>query len=150
MPQNIKVLIIATPRVELLKGEVEKIKRYLDTGGNLFWLIDQEPLRGLQPLAEFLGLQLTPGVVVDPASARAAHSAHNCAWRFLWHPSNHRELHPQYCVPVRTPDRNQTGEQRLARHAVGRGRSARMGGDRKFRQRSAVRQGQRGAWTGRR
>ena len=69
VPQNASVLVIATPRTELLRGEVDKLRRYLERGGNLFWLIDQEPLRGLQPLAEFLGLQLTPGVVVDPAAA---------------------------------------------------------------------------------
>jgi ABC-type uncharacterized transport system involved in gliding motility auxiliary subunit len=69
VPQNANVLLIATPRVELLKGEVDKLKRYVAVGGNLLWLIDQEPLRGLQPLAEDLGLQLTPGVVVDPTAA---------------------------------------------------------------------------------
>ena len=69
VPQNANVLVIATPRVELLKGEVDKVKRYLERGGNLLWLIDQEPLHGLQPLAEYLGLQLTPGIVVDPTAA---------------------------------------------------------------------------------
>ena len=69
VPDNASVLVIATPRAELLKGEVDKLKRYLERGGNLLWLIDQEPLHGLQPLAEYLGLQLTPGVVVDPTSA---------------------------------------------------------------------------------
>jgi len=68
VPANLSVLVIATPRVELLKGEVEKLRRYLEHGGNLLWLIDQEPLRGLQPLAESLGLQLTPGLVVDPTA----------------------------------------------------------------------------------
>jgi ABC-type uncharacterized transport system involved in gliding motility auxiliary subunit len=56
--------------VDLLKGEVDKIKRFLERGGNLLWLIEQEPLHGLQPLAEYLHLQLTQGVVVDPAAAR--------------------------------------------------------------------------------
>ena len=69
VPQNASLLVIATPRTELLKGEVDKLRRYLDRGGNLLWLIDQEPLRGLQPLAETLGLQLTPGLVVDPTAA---------------------------------------------------------------------------------
>ena len=69
VPQNTSVLVIATPRAELLKGEVEKLKRYLEGGGNLLWFIDQEPLRGLQPLAEYLGLQLGAGIVVDPAVA---------------------------------------------------------------------------------
>jgi ABC-type uncharacterized transport system involved in gliding motility auxiliary subunit len=31
------------------------------------WMIDPEPLHGLQPVAESFGLVLTPGVVVDPA-----------------------------------------------------------------------------------
>lgn len=69
VPDNASALVIATPRAELLKGEVDKLKRYLERGGNLLWLIDQEPLRGLQPLAEYLGLELTPGVVVDPTAA---------------------------------------------------------------------------------
>ena len=64
-PANTAVLIIASPQVDLLAAEVEKIKRYLSSGGNLLWLIDPEPLRGLQPIAEMLGLVLTPGTVVD-------------------------------------------------------------------------------------
>lgn len=69
VPQNASTLVIATPRAELLKGEVEKVQHYLERGGNLLWLIDQQPLRGLQPIAEYLGLQLTPGTVVDPTGA---------------------------------------------------------------------------------
>ena len=69
VPDNAAVLVIASPQVDLLPAEVDKIKRYVARGGNLLWLIDAEPLRGLQPLAEQLGLLLTPGVVVDPAAA---------------------------------------------------------------------------------
>lgn len=68
VPTNASVLIIASPQVDLLKGEVDKILAYVARGGNLLWLIDQESLRGLQPLAEKLSLTLTPGVVVDPQS----------------------------------------------------------------------------------
>jgi len=67
VPINAAVLVIASPQVELMPEEVQKIKRYLKSGGNLLWLIDPEPLRGLEPIAEFLGLVLTPGTVVDPA-----------------------------------------------------------------------------------
>ena len=70
VPDNVSVLVLTPPRVDMLKGEVDKIKRYLERGGNLLWLIDQEPLHGLQPISEYLHLQLTPGVVVDPAAAR--------------------------------------------------------------------------------
>lgn len=65
VPHNAALLIIASPQVELLAGEVQKVKRYLERGGNLLWLIDPEPLRGLQPIAETLGLVLGPGTVVD-------------------------------------------------------------------------------------
>lgn len=69
VPANAALLVIASPQVELLPAEIEKLKRHLAGGGNLLWLIDPEPLRGLQPLAEALGLVLTPGVVVDPRAA---------------------------------------------------------------------------------
>ena len=63
---NADVLLIASPQTELLPGEVDKLLDYIDNGGNLLWLVDQEPLRGLLPLAEKLHLTLTPGVIVDP------------------------------------------------------------------------------------
>lgn len=66
VPANVSMLIIASPQVGLLEGEVDKLLAYIERGGNLLWLIDQEPLRGLQPLAEKLELTLTPGVVIDP------------------------------------------------------------------------------------
>ncbi len=65
VPDNAGVLVIASPQVDLLPGEVQKVRRYLDRGGSLLWLIDPEPLRGLQPIAEMLGLVLGPGTVVD-------------------------------------------------------------------------------------
>jgi ABC-type uncharacterized transport system involved in gliding motility auxiliary subunit len=68
VPSNVSALVVSNPRVPLLEGELEKLLAYLDRGGNLLWLIDPEPLGGLQPLAEKLGLTLTPGTVVDPAA----------------------------------------------------------------------------------
>lgn len=67
VPRNASMLIIASPQTELQEVEVAKLRAYVEAGGNLLWLIDPEPLRGLDPLAEFLGLVLTPGVVVDPS-----------------------------------------------------------------------------------
>ena len=68
VPANAALLVIAAPQVDLLPVEVARIRGYLDRGGSLLWLIDQEPLRGLQPIADFLGLQLSPGIAVDPAA----------------------------------------------------------------------------------
>lgn len=66
IPANVDLLLIASPQTDLLPGEVEKLLEYIDSGGNLLWLIDQEPLHGLLPLAEKLHLTLTPGIVIDP------------------------------------------------------------------------------------
>jgi ABC-type uncharacterized transport system involved in gliding motility auxiliary subunit len=65
VPANVALLIITTPQVDVHPQEVAKLQRYLEGGGSLLWLIDPEPLRGLDPLAEMLGLVLTPGTVVD-------------------------------------------------------------------------------------
>ncbi len=66
VPSNASLLVIASPQTDLQRAEVEKIQRYVKAGGNLLWLIDPTPLHGLQPIAEMLGLVLTPGTVVDP------------------------------------------------------------------------------------
>jgi ABC-type uncharacterized transport system involved in gliding motility auxiliary subunit len=49
---------------------VNRLKRYLENGGNLLWLIDSDSLRGMDAIAEYLGLELLDGVVVDPAAGR--------------------------------------------------------------------------------
>ena len=66
VPRDASVLIISSPQADLQEGEMEKLLAYIARGGNLLWLLDQEPLHGLQPLAEKLDLTLTPGVVIDP------------------------------------------------------------------------------------
>lgn len=70
IPLETNLLMIASPQTDLMEGEVEKIITYLDQGGSLLWLVDQESLFGLQPLAEKLGITFTPGVVVDPQAKR--------------------------------------------------------------------------------
>jgi ABC-type uncharacterized transport system involved in gliding motility auxiliary subunit len=68
IPDNTTVLVIAGPRTRLLPGEVRAIQNHLDRGGNLLWLHDPGLLLGLEPLAESLGIEFHPGVIVDPAS----------------------------------------------------------------------------------
>jgi ABC-type uncharacterized transport system involved in gliding motility auxiliary subunit len=69
VPANAALLLITHPQIDLQPAETDKLLSYIDRGGNLLWLVDAEPLRGLQPLAEKLGLVLTPGTVIDPALA---------------------------------------------------------------------------------
>jgi ABC-type uncharacterized transport system involved in gliding motility auxiliary subunit len=68
VPANASMLLITHPQIDLLPGEVDKLLRYVARGGNLLWLVDAEPLHGLEPLAEKLGLLLTSGIVIDPAA----------------------------------------------------------------------------------
>lgn len=68
VPAEVGVLLLTPGRTEIPAGETDKIKRYLARGGNLIWLLESGPLRGLQPVAEALNLNLTPGIVLDPAA----------------------------------------------------------------------------------
>ncbi len=71
VPAEVSVLLLTQPRTPVPQGEVDKIRRYLARGGSLLWLLEPGPLQDLQPIAEALGLVLTPGVVVDPAAREA-------------------------------------------------------------------------------
>lgn len=69
VPSNASMLVITQPQLDLLPGEVDKLLHYVERGGNLLWLVDAEPLHGLERLAEKLDLLLPPGIVVDPSAA---------------------------------------------------------------------------------
>ncbi len=77
LPANTRVLILASPQLNLLPGEVALINQYLDAGGNLLWLSDPSDqqsstnateLHGLAPLARQLGIEFQPGTIVDPST----------------------------------------------------------------------------------
>lgn len=65
IPDNTSLLVIASPRVDLLPGEVDIIRHYLDQGGNLLWLTDPGQRGGMDKIAEYLGISFLPGVIVD-------------------------------------------------------------------------------------
>jgi hypothetical protein len=75
VPNNVSVLVITQPQLDLMRGEVDKLLRYVDHGGNLLWLVDAEPLHGLERLAEKLDVILPPGIVIDPAAIEMNASA---------------------------------------------------------------------------
>lgn len=66
IPDDTAVLVIASPQVSLLPGEVKQVQAYVKRGGNLLWLNDPGEKDGLQPLAEQLGIGFVPGTLVDP------------------------------------------------------------------------------------
>lgn len=65
IPQNVAAIVIASPQVNYLPGEIEVIKNYLAKGGNLLWFTEPEASANLTALAEFLGLELLTGTVHD-------------------------------------------------------------------------------------
>ncbi len=65
VPANTSVLIIASPTVALLPGEVKLVVDYLQAGGNLLWLHEPGEMQGLKPVADLLGVAFESGVVVD-------------------------------------------------------------------------------------
>lgn len=65
VPNDAATLVIAGPQVALQDSEVTKVLHYVRNGGHLLWLVDPGPVHGLDPIAQYLGLVLTPGTVVD-------------------------------------------------------------------------------------
>ncbi|MCG6968926.1 MAG: GldG family protein [Gammaproteobacteria bacterium] len=68
IPDNTAALIIASPQVDYLSGEVEIIRNFIKQGGNLLWLMEPGPLHGLQPLADLLQINFFPGTIVDAST----------------------------------------------------------------------------------
>jgi ABC-type uncharacterized transport system involved in gliding motility auxiliary subunit len=70
VPSNGAMLVIASPQVDVSEVEAKKIKTYLESGGNLLWLLDDNNFRGLKEVADYLGLNVSPGITLDMASAQ--------------------------------------------------------------------------------
>lgn len=65
IPDNLGLLTIAGPSVDLSAGEARRLRTHVRDGGNLLWLLEPDGLHGLGPLAEDLGIRLLPGRIVD-------------------------------------------------------------------------------------
>ena len=65
IPPDTAVLVIASPQLDYLPGEIDAIKRYVDNGGNLWWMQDPDTNAHLQALADALHIKFMHGVIVD-------------------------------------------------------------------------------------
>ena len=65
IPDNTKILIIASPTNDYLSNEVEIILSHIDNGGNLLWLYEPGPLYKLDKLAEKLSIEFYEGIIID-------------------------------------------------------------------------------------
>jgi ABC-type uncharacterized transport system involved in gliding motility auxiliary subunit len=70
VPSNGAMLVIASPQVDVSDVEAKKIKAYIEAGGNVLWLLDDNNLHGLNEVAEYLGVVVSPGIVVDQSAAQ--------------------------------------------------------------------------------
>lgn len=68
VPENALAVIVAGPQGPLADGERDALKRYADAGGHLVVMLDPGAETNLEPLLASWGLELQPGMVVDPDS----------------------------------------------------------------------------------
>ncbi|MGE4597277.1 MAG: Gldg family protein [Methylophilaceae bacterium] len=68
VPKEGAMLVVASPQVNVNKVEAIKILRYLESGGNFLWLLDDNNFKGLDDVAKYLGLSVSEGKVIDPSS----------------------------------------------------------------------------------
>ena len=70
VPQGTDLVVLASPTSDLPAGATQALVDYVRNGGNLLWLRDpaNDDL-GLKPLADVLGVQVLPGVLVDGAGS---------------------------------------------------------------------------------
>jgi len=62
-------IVIASPQINFLPGEVDRLIEYVKHGGNLLWVQDPgTSMYGLKHLADFLGISFYPGTIVDPTT----------------------------------------------------------------------------------
>lgn len=61
-------LVLAGATRAYTPAQAATIQAHLAQGGNLVWLVDSAQTQGLQALAEGLGLNISPGMVIDPAN----------------------------------------------------------------------------------
>ncbi len=70
VPTNGAMLVIASPQVDVSDIEAKKIKAYIENGGNVLWLLDDNNFHGLDEVAEYLGIKVSPGIAVDMTAAQ--------------------------------------------------------------------------------
>lgn len=70
VPDNTTVLVLASPQLDLLPGELAAIEAWLARGGALLWLLEPDTPPSLAALARRLGVTLDTATVIDPATLR--------------------------------------------------------------------------------
>lgn len=70
VPFNSTMLVIAAPTKHVPQVEVERIKTLLDSGENLLWLLNDNDLQGLDKIADYIGLEVPRGIVINKEASQ--------------------------------------------------------------------------------
>ncbi len=66
IPVNTGLLVIASPKQDLLPGEISIINTYIEHGGQVLLMTDPDTGQHLSPITDPLQITLQPGTVIDP------------------------------------------------------------------------------------
>lgn len=65
IPEDVNILVIADMRIPLSHEEMEKLKHYIERGGNLFILGEPNRQEAMNPILGEFGVKLMPGTLVQ-------------------------------------------------------------------------------------
>ena len=66
IPEDAALVVVSGPQTDLLPDELERLARYLSTGGSLLFMLDPMPAPNLTAFLAKYGVQLDQDVVYDP------------------------------------------------------------------------------------
>lgn len=66
--KKLPTLVLAGATHPYTPAQVKAIQSHITKGGNMVWLVDNAATQGLEALAETLGLEISKGIVIDPAN----------------------------------------------------------------------------------
>ncbi len=69
IPQNVDLLVIASPQAQIEPAAAKQVVDYIETGGNVLWLTEPDSDFGLASVAKALSVHVLTGVAVDGAGA---------------------------------------------------------------------------------
>lgn len=75
IPADASIVVLADPKRDLSPVVVEKIRTYINNGGNMFLLGEPKKQYVLNPVLQTLGVQLLPGTIVQPSENEMPHMA---------------------------------------------------------------------------
>lgn len=79
IPDNTAILVIASPKKDILKREAREIQSFINKGGNVLWLMEPGGMRGMDRIAESFDIEFHPGMIIDLNAALVTGSVHQIA-----------------------------------------------------------------------